>query len=181
MSMKRNIRSIIVVFFIPILFVACSGAADVEYGEALIYMPQSIVQSGGINNNYFIKLIPSQSDTIVPVGIYRGGLESLNKFSVELEVDFDSLTRAIGFADSIAQYEFYKNVEILPDNCYTLPTKIEVKEGERESWGNLIIHREKLFLIWSGNKKYVLPIRIKNSSKYTINQELSLTMFVLEK
>jgi hypothetical protein len=179
--MEKNIRNIVVVFFIPILFVACSGAADVDYGDALIYMPQSIVQSGGINNNFTVKLTPSQSDTIVPVGIYRSGLESLNEFSVELVVDTDSLTKAIGRADSMEQYAFYKNVEILPDNCYTLPTKIEVKEGERESWGNLIIHREKLFLIWSGNKKYVLPIRIKNSSKYTINQELSLTMFVLEK
>lgn len=179
--MKIKIKHIVISLFIGLGAFSCSGVANQEFGESVVYMPQSTKQSGGVNNNYNVQLSSVLIDTVITVGAYRSGLESLSAFSVELTIDDDTLAKAITLSQSDENHELYQNAVILPVDCYSLPEKISFTSGQRESSVNLIIHKEKLFRQWIDGSQYVLPVRIEKPTKYVLNEKLSLTMFFFTK
>jgi hypothetical protein len=76
---------IIIALFVVIILSACESDKDVAWGYSKLYMPQAILQSGGINNNFVVKVnLANTTDTGVVVGLYRSGLEKLESVSVDL-------------------------------------------------------------------------------------------------
>ncbi len=179
-------QKIIFPFFISVLFfiVSCKKADhEKPYGNSLLYMPQAVVQSGGSNNNYFIDIkANAPADTTIAVGLYRSGLEQLSAVSVNLVLDADTLQKAQAIASDPAAEEKYKlflQSKLMPLDYYTVPNQISLKDNERESYVLLNVNIAKLrndpdF----GAKSFVIPLRIKDPTKYTLNEKLSLTMFI---
>jgi hypothetical protein len=185
-NMKQRFDLIIALFVLMFLS-ACESDKDVAWGYSKLYIPQAILQSGGLNNNFVVKVnLANTSDTSIVVGLYRSGLEKLESVSVDLGVNTDTLTNAIAIANqtgSSSIYNIYKTASLLPATYYQLPEKIEIKNGFRESSVKLIIKRSNLnddvFFKTVGNR-YILPVYISNPTKYELNKQLSLTMFIFE-
>lgn len=176
--------NILILVIATIFTASCEKAAkDEPYGFSLIYMPQAVLQSAGIGNNYTVTVKRSTAtDTSVVVGAYRSGLEELSTFSVDLTVDSDSLAQTILAAQQAgapASLNLYKNAKLLPASYYTLPAKINVPNGQRESFVLLNLKKELLLNDPEfGSKVFILPVRITNPTKYELQEKLSLTMFV---
>lgn len=178
----KSLLKVIQFFMLVMILNSCDGAGNEEYGSALIYMPQATIQSRGTNNNYTIELPSILHDTIIPVGVYRSGLQKLQAYNVDIVIDVDTLSKAIAWSTTDNAYKMYATAKLLPEEYYTLSQNISVKKGERSSWTNLVIKREQLFNAWTDNSDvYILPVRITNPSFYELNEQLSLTMFVLKK
>lgn len=185
-NMKQRI-SVIIGLLIVLSFSACESDKDVAWGYSKLYMPQAIMQSAGLNNNFVVKVnLANTTDTGVVVGLYRSGLEKLEYVSVDLGINTDTLTTAISIANqtgSSSLYNIYKTARLLPSEYYQLPAKIELKDGLRETSVKLILSRSDLnndvFFKATGNR-YILPVYISNPSRYELNKQLSLTMFIFE-
>ena len=180
-------KLIVFAFISSLLFFACKKPAKNEtFGFSLLYMPQATLQSAGIGNNFFVTINQSNTvDTSIIVGLYRSGLEPLTAVSVNLGVDQDSLARTIILAqqpDAPASLGIYKNAKLLPQNYYTLPSKLSLNDGERESYVALKVDKTLLASDPDfGVKDFILPLRISNPTKYKLNAKLSLTMFIFRK
>ncbi len=179
--------SLIIILIAAVFITSCEKAAkDEPFGFSLIYMPQAVLQSAGIGNNYIVTVKNSTAaDTSIVVGAYRSGLEKLSAFSVDLIIDSDSLAKTILAAQqagSPANLNLYKNAKLLPASYYTLPGKINIADGLREDFVLLSLKKELLLKDPEfGPKVFVLPVRIDSPTKYEINKKLSLTMFIFQK
>lgn len=187
---KRAMKSKLYLLFIGLAFILAScenSDKDIDFGNSYIYMPQAILQSGGTNLNYKVSVsLANTSDTVIYVGIYRSGLETLREVSVDLRINNDTLQSAIeiaGMPGATQDYDIYKKAKLLPANYYKLPDKIALKNGERETAVELVLDKKKLsedgFFQSTGNR-YILPVYITNPTRYELNERLSLTMFIFE-
>lgn len=101
---------------------------------------------------------------------------------VDLEVDMDTLNKAVARVDEGGIYTVYANAELLPEDYYILSSnKLELTSGKTESDEvELVVYQENLNALVNERKKsanFVLPLKIKNSSSYTINEKTNTLMF----
>lgn len=179
-QIKNTFLSLALLFIV----VSCDEAAnDIEWGFSLLYMPQAIVQSGGVDNNYSVTVDSTGNpDTLVVVGLYRSGLEPIEQVSVDLNVDIDTLNYLISKAeepDAAVKYKMYNNARLLDVKYYTIPSTLSLEKGKRDNYDYILVHKNAL---WTDpapiDTKFILPLRISNPTRYELNQKLSVTMFV---
>lgn len=165
-------------------FCSCGDPAlEVEYGKAIIYMPQA-TKNLGTDNNLSVTLMPSvNSDTTITIGIYRSGLQTKQGVSVDLTINADTIPKAWTIAqDPLAdvKYSIYKTGVLLTSDYYdALPTLLTIQEGNRDATTGLVIHKAKILTDYAAGSILLLPVQIKNPTLYEINPDLSLTMVVL--
>ena len=173
------------------LFVAsCADPAlDAEYGQTLIYMPQA-THNIGVDNNLNVNVSVSAlnsapgKQTETTLGIYRSGTAPKESFSVDLKVAPDTLAAAKAIAltaGAPAKYDIYKTGILLAADYYdALPDKLTVKDGERQATTKLVLHDTELVATYAVGQILLLPVRIENPSKYTLNESLAFTMVVVK-
>ena len=180
--MRKNAFYIIVVV-IAAMFVSCQkGDGSVEYGYTYIYMPQAMA-TGGLNCNY---LVPSgagistynfEIDSVnhklkVILGVTRSGKQSAGGYSVDVIADKDTTNQLI-VANTIT------NGVLLPDNTYTLPTKVIVPAGQNYANFYLSVNAADLNSAAYTGKNLALTIRIANPSNYSLNTKYSKTVVII--
>lgn len=170
-------------------FVSCSDSAiGDEYGSTLIYMPQA-THNLGTDNNLTLKLskeaiaaTPSKR-TQTTLGIYRAGTAIKESATVDLRIDKDSLASAQQFAltgDAGSKYDIYKTGVLLSKKYYDkLPETLTIPNGSREAKTQLILHNAEILTDYPVGQILLLPVRIANPTRYTLNHSLSLTMVVI--
>ena len=168
---------------IPFLHSCEDPALEQEYGEALIYMPQA-THNLGTDNNLSITLVPSSDpDTTITLGIYRSGLQKLQKVTVDLVINTDTLAKAQAIAqqpDAPAKYDIYKTGVILPSGYYDpLPSTLTILDGDREATTSLVLKKEMILTDFTVGDILLLPVQIKNPTLYELNTACSLTMVVI--
>lgn len=190
--------SFILKLFILILgvnfFWACEEAdSEKEWGNSYIYMPQAMLLSEGLNNNY---IVPTQINGInnykieqntlqVFLGVYRSGLEVLEDFAVDVSVNNDTCVYCIAGAmlpEADEAFAVYANAILLPADMYSLPPIVSVDAGQRRKNFYLSIDREKLEANKTGytGKDLVLAVKISNPTRYKLNSSLSTTMVIVK-
>lgn len=102
--------------------------------------------------------------------------------TVKLLVNTDSLNKAIALVPTGGVYAKYKDAQLLPEEYYLFPNdKMTLHAGEKISEkASLLVYTEKLIDEAQTLKKnlvYVLPLKIKDSSSYTINDNTDAMMF----
>ena len=102
-----------------------------EFGYAYIYMPQAIMQSGGVNQNY---LVPSGRDSAtnnfrvdkannkvrILLGVSRSGKQATVPFSVNVFADTDTVQHIIN------EGIWGESAQLLPQQIYSLPSSVHV-------------------------------------------------------
>lgn len=105
--------------------------------------------------------------------------------TVDLTVDTDSLSKAVAKASEGGVYEKYANAELLPAEYYILSaTELELLAGSTLSEEvELIVNSGQLISLVQERKndaRFVLPLRITNSSSYKINDKTNALMFFFD-
>ncbi len=180
--MKKNAFYITVVLIAGVFASCQKGDGNVQYGYTYVYMPQATA-TGGLNRNY---LVPSgagistynfQIDSLnhklnVILGVLRSGKQSAGGYSVDVIADKDTTNQLIA-ANTIA------NGVLLPDNTYTLPSKVIVPAGQNYANFFLSVNAADLNAAAVTGKNLVLTIRIANPSNYMLNTKYSKTVVII--
>lgn len=101
----------------------------------------------------------------------------------DIVVNSDSLAKAIGLVDTGGLFARYASAVLMPEDAYAISSKeITLKAGQTKSDDvTVTIHRDKLLSnqMRNNNVIFVLPLSLKNSSVYKINDNVSnLMLFV---
>lgn len=95
----------------------------------------------------------------------------------------DSLTSAQQYAQSGnagSKYDIYKTGVLLDKKYYDkLPETLTIPNGSREATTQLVLHNAEIFADYPVGQILLLPVRIANPTRYTLNHSLSLTMVVI--
>ena len=176
-------------FIIPgllavLLFACRKDDSKLPYGFSKIYMPQAILQSGGVNNNY---PVPSGTDSStynyaidtkssrlnVILGANLSGPAS-GAYSVDILADNDTLQQL--FASGVFDTATYKP---MPSSMYTLPAQLSVPQGARGGTFDLGLDIGALKSDSFAGKYLVLAVKISNPTQYTLDTALSTTIVVV--
>ena len=114
---------------------------------------------------------------------HRAGTAPKESATVDLLIDKDSLTSAQQYAQSGnagSKYDIYKTGVLLDKKYYDkLPETLTIPNGSREATTQLVLHNAEIFADYPVGQILLLPVRIANPTRYTLNHSLSLTMVVI--
>lgn len=159
--------------------------ADIAYGSSKIYMPQAILKSGGVDNNFPVPsgvdsstlnyVVDKANDKVnVLLGASLSGPAS-GAYSVDISVNNDTVQQLI--ANGTFNPATYM---VMPASVYTLPTKLDVAAGKRSASFSLSMSIEQLKLPIYAGKFLVAAVKISNPSQYELNNALSTTVVILD-
>jgi len=187
--MKKSIISLIAVISMAAIistFSACSdndNLATDSVDTSLLCLKQSVDCWNGTDAAISMKIASSENkDTVVNLNLALYQNRVANKdANVDLIINKDSLATLINNAEKGSLYE---KAQLLPDSYYELSSnKLSMKAGEKKGSSLAItIHKDKLLAddIVRRNGKFVLPVKILNSTSYTINNKVNSLMLVFK-
>lgn len=154
-----------------------------EYTASKLYMPAAVKGIFTIDNvpqrvewlptpgyAYDFKIDSENNKFIVPLGVYRSGIERKGDIDVNIEVRNDTVNMLITSEDIPA------TTKILPSDQYNIPTSVKVKDGSELGGFNLEINLE--YLLSHPDEIFALGVGI-SSDKLEVNQNISTTIIVI--
>lgn len=186
--MYKFIRTIVFTLLTVIsmqFIVSCEeNDKDKDWGFPVIYMPQSILHSGGLNNFYYVpygttewkkNYVIEGNNINVVLGVYRAGLQELTAYSVDIVAEPDKATTQITNGK-------LTNTVLLPADAFSLPAKVDVPDGQREATFYLTIKRDVLLANYPTyvGKRLAIAVSLKNPTNYSLNEALSTTIIVVD-
>lgn len=180
-----SVPALITIVIISYGIISCEESdSEKEWGIALIYMPQSSLQSGGLDNFYYVPTGSNEwnknytinnNNINIVLGVYRSGLQALDGYSVSIVTEPETVNQLI--TDNTLT-----NAVLLPDDTYSIPTSITVPSGEREAVFYLTIDRNVLLNNYPSyiDMNLILAVSITNPTKYELNPALSTTIVVVD-
>lgn len=168
------------------LFSACKKAdSALDYGETTIYMPQAIVRSGGVNNQYPVPTGTDSSTWNYRIDVAKGRMEVFMgaalsgpgsaAFSVEVFANTDTIQQLL--AANVFDPATYL---LMPVSMYTLPAKVEAAEGARAANFSLSIDYTALKSAAYANKFLLLSVKFRNPTTYPLKTSLSSAIIVID-
>ncbi|MFT3949296.1 MAG: cellulase family glycosylhydrolase [Agriterribacter sp.] len=162
------------------VFKACKRETPV-YGDAYIYMPQSVA-SGGLNNMYVVpsgggtltyNIKPDNGKIDIMLGVSRSGTAQGKDFTVDITARNDETGNFISSG-------VLPNAVALPESSYSLPSQVAVT-GSNHATFYLSVDSAMLMndLSYTG-QKLVLAVGISNATSYTISDNNNITMVVID-
>lgn len=183
MNVKKITAAILTVFAVLYLFTSCEkDDSEKDYGIPLIYMPQSVNVSLGLNANY---PVPSSSNGTSPTGVNYMVDEKNGKvniilgaalsgtatgaYNVDIKVNNDTIQKLLSSGTLGPDYL------AMPATAYTLPARLEVPSSGSATFylsvdNSLIIDPAYL------GKHLLLAVEITNASKYNIDKARATTI-----
>ncbi|EHQ28127.1 DUF5013 domain-containing protein [Mucilaginibacter paludis] len=186
MKFKNTLWFAVAVIVSALQISSCKkDASQLSYGFSMIYMPQSILKSGGVNNNY---PVPSGTDSstynyvvdqtkgkvnvILGVSVSGPGKDG---YGVDIKTNSDTVRQL--FTSGVIDTVTYK---LMPDAMYTLPSHIDIASGSTAGTFYLSIDLATIKKAQYTGKKMVLAVSIANPSKYALNKALATTIVIID-
>ena len=185
--MKSSIRKIntwsIALIAISIFLASCGYQeyAAADYPDQLIYMPAAThglyvidqvagpigdVPTKGYASRY--KIDKNARKFIVPLGVYRSGINCNGSFIVDISVNTDTLASYIS-SDP--------NLTLLPSDKYTIPSSVVIQDGADIAAFELSVDLDFL-LNNSPNGKFIIGVEVSSTTRKT-NPKFSTTIIVI--
>ena len=180
-------RTIIKYFLLGVVvFSSCrKDDSKTPYGFSKIYMPQAILLSGGVNNNY---PVPSGTDSStynyyldtkvgrlnVILGASLSGPSS-GAYTVNVQVNNDTVQQML--SNGTFDPTTYK---LMPASMYTIPSSLAVAQGVRSGTFDLSLDIGALKADSLVGKYLLLAVKISNPTQYTLDTALSTTIVVVD-
>jgi hypothetical protein len=181
-------KSIILLFLFcgfAFFFVSCGykDIADADYPAPKLYMPSAVNGIFNIDNvpqrvdflptpgqAYRFTIDLQKNKLIVPLGVYRSGLDRSGLVTVGIIANSDTITKLI------AASKIPASTTLLPTSKYTIPTSIDVANGSELGTFNMEIDLDYLRSFSSA----VIGIGIGiSSAKLKVNPLLNTTVMVI--
>jgi len=182
-----NIKLMIALFAIAMIFPYCQKykeVASAEYPDQLIYMPAAN------EGNYLIDAISQPTGNtpttgapfrfivdladrkfIVPLAVYRSGVNNSGAFNVDIATDADTVTHLINTG-------ILASTEVLEPKSYSIPTSVNVMDGQEYVPFDLSIDLDFL-RNHSGSEFVALAVGVSSTERDS-NPNLSTTIVVID-
>lgn len=180
----KNILALSLTAFVALGLSSCKDDPDGTLAPAKVYMPQTEVLGGEIDNTYCIPsadapgnpayVIDYENNVLnILLGVAHDGISSEDEVSVDVSADTEYTDKAyVGIGKGM----------VLPADTYSLPQRVSVEAGEREKTFYLSVDLEKLKRNYPDYSvcNLVLAVRISNPSKYELSESRSMTLVVID-
>jgi hypothetical protein len=151
------------------LTVSCNDhdIVDANYPEPEVYLPlarsgiyvvNDTTKSDNPISRYIIDV--ENNKLLIPIGIYRSGVNNKGNVTVELGTDGDTIRKLISEGDVFDPK--FNDPEILSEENYFLPASVTIKDGNDYAMFNLEI--DLPFIQNNLGKRYALAVAITASS-----------------
>jgi len=155
---------------------------DAEYPDQVIYLPAAVGGWFEINDvarrigdppypgnpyRYIVDL--ENRNFVVPLGVYRAGIDNIGKFSVNIEANTDTINDLIAAGDTI--------ITLLPLSEFTMDNSVDMAEGEELAKFELIVDLDFLLSNYP-DSVYALGVSISSPDRET-NPDLSTAIVVI--
>lgn len=177
----RNVLSCIL---IALACISCNyqEIEDAPYPEQTIYMPAAVrgiydvsvvvdtygVPTPGGPSRYSVD--EGNDQMVIPLGIYRAGVNNEGSFSVSISVNVDTVGALISNGT-------LAGVEVLPSDAYSLPSSVLVNDGNEVENFNLTVDMD--FLRSNPGKLYAIAVEIATSER-RINPQYKRTVVLID-
>lgn len=189
--MKNNvinsIKLLIVFVGTTIIFYSCKYQmiADDTFPPQKIYMPAAVygnfvintvalpvgsVPTPGSTYRYLVDTIARQF--IVPLGVYRSGINNAGTFTVNIAVNTDTIAKLQAIPGKLPA-----GTLLLPSNEYSIVQSVEMKDGSEIAQFDLKVNLDSMLANFPG-KNYALGISISSADRPT-NPLLATTIVVI--
>ncbi len=162
--------------------------AEADYLGQIIYMPvagyniyevDESIRKPGIHptegNRYRYRIDMDQGIFVVPLGVYRSGMDNKGSVEVSININTDTITDLVtdGLLDSV--------VQLLPGEQYNLPAKVTLNDGYEFEPFNLDVDLRFLQKRYSEepDKKYAIAVEIRSHSR-PVNKELGTAIILID-
>lgn len=159
--------------------------SEQDFGTTSIYMPQAIIRSGGVNNQYPVPTGTDSSTWNFKVDKAAGRIEitmgaalsgpGSAAFGADVRVDNDTLQKLF----SAGVFTAATHV-VMPTSMYTLPSRVEGPQGTRTGVFKLSIDHKALKGAAYAGKFLLVSVRLTNPTTYPLNAGLSSAIVVIE-
>lgn len=159
--------------------------ADAEYPPQLIYMPAALYGNFLINtvalpvgnvptpgNTYRYTVDLATRKFIVPLGVYRSGINNDGAFIVDVAVNTDTITKLQAVTGKLPT-----GTELLGPSVYSTVSSVEMKDGKDLAKFDLAIDLDYMLANYPA-KNYALGISISSSARET-NPKYGTTIVVI--
>lgn len=195
MNNKIKIWTALCAAVCAIAFGACDDDKDLSYKGSLDLNMLGIKQASeiwdGAQCNVSTSLKEPQAGEVQKVNNFNYRLnlalyqnrEAEKDATVDLVVAVDSLNKAIANVGTSSVYDVYANALLLPEEYYNLSAnKMQLNAGNTKSEEvELNVYSSQLIALvqeeYKKDMKFVLPVRIQNSTSYAINGKTNTIMF----
>ena len=169
-----------------VFFFGCTkDDASMDYGFTKIYMPQSVIRSGGTNNQYPVPTGTDSSTYNYTIDKVKGKLNitmgaslsgpGVDAYSVDIKVNSDTIQKLL----NAKLLDPATNV-IMPSSMFTIPSSLEVAQGKRSGFFTLSIDYALLKTVAYRNKFLLVSIGFSNAKTYELNAPLSSAIVVVD-
>jgi len=186
-NILNNIIKLLIVFYgFTLLFSSCTydEIADADYTSSKLYMPAAV------NGIFAIDAVPQRLDfiptlgqayrftidleknkLIVPLSVYRSGLDRNGTVKADIILNNDTITKLI------AASKIPANTTNLPLAKYTIPASVDVISGSE--LGTFSLEVDLDYLRSASNSIFAMGIGI-SSSQMEVNPLLDVTVLVID-
>lgn len=192
--MKRNIKwiSVLVATALFFGFTGCDNEyldlkykGDIDFNQLVLKQARNVWNGAECNTTYEFKFDEEKpvknKECKLNLALYQDRV-SAQDITVDLTVNKDSLQTAIARADEGGLYTKYADVELLPEEYYTLQNgKLKLTANSKLSddvsltlYAPMLI--EHIQNKVKADKTYVLPLTISNATAYAINEKVHTWM-----
>ena len=142
--MKNNIKNVMKILLLScitsLVTTSCEykEVADAEYSDQILYMPgakSGIYRVNEISQNnapYRYRLDMENKKVIVPLGIYRAGVNNKGNVNVDIIIENQIVQEFIAGGE-LTDEESGLTSEILPQDKFSVPSSVQIKSGEEKA------------------------------------------------
>lgn len=153
---------------------------DIDYPSQKIYLPSAIDDIYLVNDTnptvgtYRYKLDLENNKVIIPLGVYRAGVDNNGGITINISVNNDTINKLIASGDVVD--EDGKNLELIPASAYELPSSISIAGGQELGIMNLEIDLD--YIAQQTDKRLALAVSIA-SDQVEVDEEKAVTILEL--
>lgn len=164
---NRNIKLLLAFPLLAITIISCDyqSVAEANYPDQQIYMPAAIsgvytIDNISATNAPFRYIMDNDNKKIIiPLGIYRSGVNNNGNINVDIKINNDTVNNLISAGDLIGYDN--TNLDTLPADKYSLPSNVLFNSGIENVNMQLVI--DIPFLLANPNKRFALGITISSN------------------
>lgn len=182
-----SLKQLIVYSGIVILLASCQykEIADALYPDQKIYMPSSYNGVFAVNtvalpvgnttpgNTYRYIVDMGARKFIVPLGVYRSGIDNVGAFTVNIAVNTDTITKLL----TTLSPKLPVGTVLLPSTSYSTVNTVEMKDGEETAIFNFSINLDFLITNFPA-KNFAIGVTISSTAR-EISKGLATTVLLL--
>lgn len=178
----KDLTKIVLSAAIAVFAVSCEyqDIADTDYPNQKIYLPSAIDGVYLVNDTnpttgiYRYELDLANNKLIIPLGVYRSGINNDGNVAVNISINNDTINKIIASGDMID--DDGKNIELIPSSAYSIPELVSISNGSETAIMNLEIDLD--YIASQSEKRLALGVAIA-SSQIEADAEKSLTILEL--